>query len=97
MISKTKVDDSFPNSQFLLDGFGTPFRLNRNRNGGDIMLYVRNDIPAKVVSTDERPIESFYVELYFRKKKWLSICSYNPKHSSIESHLHSLSKSIDSL
>ena len=31
------------------------------------MLLVRNDIPAKVVSTDDRPIESFYVELNFRK------------------------------
>ena len=50
---------------------------------------------TKVVSTDDRPIESFYVELNFRKKMWLLICSYKP--SSIESHLDSLSKSIDSL
>ena len=68
MISKTKVENSFPNGQFFLDGFGTPFRLDRNRNGGDIMLFIRNEIPAKVVSKDDRPIESFYVELNFRKK-----------------------------
>ena len=97
MISETKVDDSFPDGQFFLDGFGTPFRLDRNGNGGGIMLFTRNDIPAKVVSTDGRPIESFYVELNFRNKKWLLNCSHNPKHSSIESHLDSLSKSIDSL
>ena len=35
------------------------------------MLFRRNDIPAKVVSTEDSPIESFYVELNFRKKKWL--------------------------
>ena len=64
MILETKVDDSFPDGQFFLDGFGTPFRLDRN-----IMLLIRNDIPAKVVSTDERPIESFYVELNVRNKK----------------------------
>ena len=97
MISVTEVDDSFPDGQFFLDGFGKPFRLDRNRNGGGIMLFIRNDIPAKVVSTDDRPIESFYVELNFRNKKWLLNCSYNPKHSSIESHLDSFSKSIDSL
>ena len=97
MISETKVDDFFPDGQFFLDGFGTPFRLDRNRNGGGIMLFIRNDIPAKVVSTDDRPIESFYVELNFRKKKWLLNCSYNPKYNSIESHLDSLSKTIDSL
>ena len=34
MISESKVADSFPNSQFFLDGFGTPFHLDRNRNGG---------------------------------------------------------------
>ena len=65
MISETKVDDSFPNGQFFLDGFGTPFRLDQNRNGGGIMLFIRNDIPAKVVSADDRSIESFYVELNF--------------------------------
>ena len=65
MTSKTKVDDSFQDSQVLLDGFGTPFRLDRSRNGGSIMLFIRNDILAKVVSTDGRRIESFYVELNF--------------------------------
>ena len=97
MISETKVDDSFPHGQFFLDGFGTPFRQDRNGNGGGIMLFIRNDIPAKVGSTDGRPIERFYAELNFRNKKWLLNCSYNPKHSSIESHLDSLSKSINSL
>ena len=59
MISETKVDDFFLVGQFFLDGFGTPFRLVRNRNGGGIILFVRNNIPAKVISTDDRPIESF--------------------------------------
>ena len=68
MISETKVDNSVPDGQFFLDGFGTPFRLDRNRNGGGIMLFIRNDIPAKVVSTDGRAFESFYVELNFRKE-----------------------------
>ena len=65
MISETKVDDSFLDGQFFLDGFGTPFLLDRKRNGGGIMLFIRNDIPANVASTDDRPIESFYVELNF--------------------------------
>ena len=59
MISKTKVDDSFPDGQFFLDGFGTPLPLNRNRNGSGIMLYIRNDIPAKVVSRDDRLLKVF--------------------------------------
>ena len=61
----------FPEGQFFLDGFGTPFRLDRNRNFGGILLFIRNDIPAKLVSTDNRPIESFYVKLK-RKKHFFS-------------------------
>ena len=63
MISESKVDDSFLHEQFFLDGFATPFRLDRNRNGGGFMIVIRNDIPDKVASTDDRPIEFYYVEL----------------------------------
>ena len=59
MISETYLDDSYTNGQFFLDGFGIPFRLNLNRNGCGIMLSIRNNISAKVVSTDDRPIKSF--------------------------------------
>ena len=97
MISESKLDDSFPDSQFLIEGFGKPFRLDRNRNGGGIMLFIRSDIPAKVISTDKNPFESFYVELNFRKKKCLLNCSYNPNNNNIELHLNCLSRSIDSL
>ena len=31
------------------------------------MLFIRNDISAKVFPTDDRSIESFYVGLIFRK------------------------------
>ena len=41
MVSETKLDDSFPEGQFLIDGFHSPFRFDRNKNGGGIMLYVR--------------------------------------------------------
>ena len=46
MISEPKLDDSFPDSQFLIEGLGKPFRLDRNRNGGGIMLFIQSDITA---------------------------------------------------
>ena len=46
MITETKLDDSFPVSQFEIDGFSTPFRLVRNKNGGGILLYIRSYIVA---------------------------------------------------
>ena len=33
------------------------------------MFFIRSDIPAKVISTDKNPFESFYVVLNCRKKK----------------------------
>ena len=39
MISETKVDKSFPLDQFRINGFNAPFRLDRNINGGGIMLF----------------------------------------------------------
>ena len=54
MIFETKIDDSFPVGNFVTDGFGTPYQLDRNSNGGGIMLYVRADIPSNLLATDEK-------------------------------------------
>ena len=71
MISEPKLDDLFSDGQFSIEGFGKPCRLDQKRNGCGIMLLIRSDIPATVISADEDPFESFYIELIFRKKKWL--------------------------
>ena len=45
---ETKLDDSYPTAQFVIDGFKKPFRLDRNSNGGEILIYVRSDIPCSL-------------------------------------------------
>ena len=52
MISETKLDESFPKSQFFMKGFSSTHRLNRNCNGGGILLYIREDIPSKLLSIE---------------------------------------------
>ena len=47
MISETKLDSSFPEGQFLIEGYSKPHRIDHNCHGGGIMLYVRADIPSK--------------------------------------------------
>ena len=37
MIRELKLNDSFPHGQFLIDGFHTSFRFDRNKNGGGIL------------------------------------------------------------
>ena len=47
MISETKLDHSFPDGQFLIEGYSILYRIDRNCHGGGIMLYVRADILSK--------------------------------------------------
>ena len=44
MITETKLDESFPIGQFFINSFSIPFRLDSDRNGGGILLYIREDI-----------------------------------------------------
>ena len=76
LVSETKIDDSFPIGNFLIDGFSTPYRLDRNSNGGGLMLFVREDISSNLVEAEAKPIEGFYIELNLRNDKWLLNCSY---------------------
>ena len=97
LLSETKLDDSFPTAQFLLNGFCKPYRLDRSSNGGGILLYVRDDIPSRLL-TDYKikdNLELFFVEVNIRKKKWLLGCSYNPHKNNISNHLHHLNKGLD--
>ena len=94
MISETKIDGSFPIGQFLLSGYSTPFQLDYNVYGRGILLYVREDIPSKLLLAEENPIEDFFVEINLRnKKKWLKSCFHNPKKTCLSSHIATLSKS----
>ena len=70
MISETKLDESFPLDQFLLDGYSVPFRFDRNWNGGGILLYIREDTSSKLLSMNKN--RWFFLEINVRnKKKWL--------------------------
>ena len=98
MISETKLDSSFPNAQFYMKFYSKPYRLDRNSKGGGIILYVREDIPSKLISSSctNHGKEYFLVELNLRKQKWLIICNYNPHKTRIKGHLECISKEIDS-
>ena len=57
---------------------------NRNGSGGEILAYIREDIPSKLIPTDFSNREGFFVELNLRKKKWVLYCSDNPNSNFIE-------------
>ena len=79
MVSETKLDSSFPQAQFRIEGHAPPFRFDRNSHGGGILLFIRENIPTKIISIIPlKDFEGIFVELDFRKKKIPLCCSYNP-------------------
>ena len=54
MISKPKVEDSFPIRNFLIDGFSTPYRSDRDSKEGGIMLFVKEDMPCNLLAIEKK-------------------------------------------
>ena len=96
LISETKLDDSFHSVQFKIEGFTTPYRDDSNDKGGGLLLYIREDIPSRLLQCKSQyNIESFSVEISLRKRQWFLNCSYNPHRNSISRHLECLNRVID--
>ena len=77
MVSEINIDMSFPISQFVIQGFAAPFRLDRTNTGGGILVYVRDGIPSKLLNISylSSDTECLAIEINLRKTKWLLICS----------------------
>ena len=71
IITETKLHHAFPTSQFYIEYFPMPCRLDRNRNGSGITVYVREYIPAKVLAKHNlaEDLERIFLEISFEKSK----------------------------
>ena len=90
MLKESKLDDSFPLGQFLIDDFYTPSRFDRDKNGGGIVLHMWKDIPPRVLIHNFPSAESIFVEIILHKKKWLINCLYNPNKNNIQNHVETI-------
>ena len=67
LISETKLDDSFPTAKILIKAFCAPYRFDRNSKK---LLYIREDIPSKILTYSSNcGIQIHVVEINLRKKK----------------------------
>ena len=62
-----------------MDVFFLPHRLNRYCNGEDVIIFVKEDIPSNLLIKHDFPsdVEGLFVELNFRKSKWLLFGTYH--------------------
>ena len=70
VIIETKLGSSFPDPQFIIDGFRQPYRLDRNKHGWEVMIFISEDIPSKLISkhTLSDDVEGMFIEINLKKR-----------------------------
>ena len=79
VISETKLDESFPNSQFKLNGYEVRARRDRHKHGGGLIEFVRQGFICKRLKKYEPNCsERICSEFTISKKKWICFSIYRP-------------------
>ena len=96
LISESKIDSTFPNMQFKINGHKL-FRRDRNRFGGGLMLYLNEKIPCKFLNN--HPIvpnaEIICIKFHQLKRKWLLLGCYTPPTQNDLEFIASITKIAD--
>ena len=88
LISETKIDSSFPEAQFVHNGYAKPYRKDRSLGGGGggggLLMYVNENIASCMMKQHTLPddLEIMCVEINLKKQKWIIIAIYRPPHLS---------------
>ena len=79
LISETKIDDSFPNAQFKIEGYKS-FRKDRDAFGGGLLFYVNEKLNCRSleICLPNTFIDILPLELRLLNSKWLILAIYNP-------------------
>ena len=80
VLTKTKLDDTFPTTQLLVNGFSETTDLTEIERGGGVIVYIREDIPSKLLDKHIflYDMDGLFVELNFRKCKRLLFWNIPP-------------------
>ena len=88
IITETKTDASFR----PFPSYHSPYRLDKSRKSGDILVYVKSSVPSRRLSCENLcdSTQAVSFEINLRKEKWLVISihrppSQNQSHQIIES------------
>ena len=97
IVAETKLDSSFPKTQFVIPGFHHPFRLDVNRRRGGLLVYVKGSITARVLTSFSTPADTQTIvfEINLRKEKWIFVAIYKPPSLNSQYFLDTLSDLLD--
>ena len=79
-IDETKLDSSFPDQQFKIEGYQfPPYRRDRNAHGGGKLVFIRQSLIVKRLQDLElEEHESICIELTISNTKWCLLFVYRP-------------------
>ena len=79
LISETKIDDLFPNTQSKMEGYKS-FRKDRDAFGGGLLFYVNEKLNCRSleICLPNTFIEILPLELRLLNSKWLILGAYKP-------------------
>ena len=92
LVSESKLDDIFPSNQFRINAYKIS-RLDRNRFGGGLILYINENIPCKPLQEHIHlpKFEVIAIEFYQNNQKWLLLGLYKPPNQKTSNFIQNLS------
>ena len=96
-IAETKLDESFPLNQFLIEGYTNPYRLDVNGRSGGLLVYVNENIHSRTKNDFKlnKDLQIVPVEINLRKTKWMVFSIYRPPKQCLNYFISKLSEIID--
>jgi len=76
-IQETKIDKSFPDFQFAINGYSM-YRRNRKKGGGGILVYIRKSIPSYRLRVKSNEVEAMLVDIQIGQIFISLLCGYKP-------------------
>ena len=77
-LGETKIDQSFPDAQFNINGFRM-FCKDRTCYGGGILTYIHSDLPCRrLPHLETKEVESLVIEIRIASSTWCLIVGYKP-------------------
>ena len=94
-ITESKIDDTVTETEFAIKGY-TPIRNDRTRNGGGVVLYIKEDIGFNRRENFSKEIENIFVDILLPKTKPILVgILYNPFKSDFLDKLSSAISNTD--
>lgn len=84
-ISETHLDSSIDNNSLIISGFHPPIRLDRNRNGGGVAMYISDEfVLYERKDLQSNNLEILWSEIHLTNKKFLECVLYKPPNSLVD-------------